>query len=117
MKPYAEKLGWTEAPGPQGGMSFKQGVAAVLLPMAIQVACLFLLAAVDPCNNNPGCMAGSLTGYALVLLLPASLIFLIFLTLIEEAFKSIRFKVVLIVNSALAFLPFLGVFVLLAVHR
>jgi hypothetical protein len=62
-------------------------------------------------------MAGSLTGYALVLLLPASPIFLIALTLIEAAFRSIRPKVVLIINSVLAFLPFLAVFVLLAVHR
>ncbi len=88
-------------------------IAAVAVPILAQVGCLLFLTTVDPCRNNPGCMAGSLSGYAAILIMPATVVVLLVATLIEWATGRVSGRVALTINATLALLPFALIFGLL----
>jgi hypothetical protein len=94
-------------------MSIKAMLAAIAIPVLVQIACLLVLSSIDPCKNNTGCMAGSITGYALILVMPASVLVLIVATIIEWASGRIGGRAALKINVSLALLPFALIFGLL----
>lgn len=94
-------------------MSNKAVIAAIAVPILLQIACLLVLSSIDPCNKNPGCMAGSITGYALILVMPASLLVLIIATIIEWVTDRVSGRTAVITNVSLALLPFVLIFGLL----
>ncbi len=59
-------------------------------------------------------MAGNITGFSAIFILPASLIILMFITFIEAGSRKVGYKKALKINSVLALLPFIPVFLLLA---
>ncbi len=69
-----------------------------------------VLSSIDPCNQNPGCMAGNVTIYAAVLILPTTLILLIISTAIVFARGKMSGRRALITNSLFALAPFILVF-------
>ena len=115
MPSYGKQLNWKDDPGglTRKKMSFKAALAAIAFPMLLQFLCLLVVSSVDPCRNNPGCMAGSLSGYTAILVLPASLLILLIATLIEWATGRVSGRTALIINTGLAALPFVLIFGLL----
>ena len=91
-------------------MSLKAAAAAVAIPSLLQAFCILVLSSIDPCNDNPGCMAGNVTTYAAILILPATLIILIVSTAIAFARRKMSGRRALITNSLFALAPFVLVF-------
>jgi hypothetical protein len=94
-------------------MSLVAVLAAIIVPILVQIACLFVVSSVDPCNSNPGCMAGTMTSYVAIFVLPASLLVLVIATIIEWATGKVSGRTALIINVCLALIPFALIFGLL----
>lgn len=93
-------------------MSWLQTAGVALLPMVAQFLCLLELADRDACKNNPGCMAGSLSGYVAILLLPACAFLFVLLALIARWSRRVDPMNALVINLAVALLPFALLFVM-----
>ena len=112
MPSYAKQLKWKDAPQSMGPrrMSFLGALAAIAFPIVIQILCVIVLSFIDPCRNNPGCMTGSITAYAAILVIPASLLVLIFAAIFERAIGRISARNAIVVNSVVALVPFALIF-------
>lgn len=94
-------------------MSIKQSIVTVFGPLLLQVVLVFFISAIDPCNNNPGCMAGSVTTYLVILILPSSFIILSLITYLEYISCKLSYYKSLTINIILASIPFVFVLVLI----
>ena len=115
MPDYEKDLHWGK-PGHMGQrkISFWQAIKIIVLPVLLQVVCVLIVSQFDPCNNNPGCMAGNITAYSAIFILPPSLVILAFLSFIEAGSRKVEYRKALKINSVLALLPFVLVFLFLA---
>jgi hypothetical protein len=115
MPDYEEELNWDSGgEKTDNKMSLGQSVKAIIIPLLIQVVCVLIVSIFDPCNNNPGCMAGNITAYSAILILPSTLVILLFVTFVEVIIKTVEYKKALKINSILAIVPFILVLLALA---
>lgn len=96
--------------GQSSQISFWQACKLVFTPLLLQVICVLVLHRFDPCTGNPGCMAGSITGYSAIFILPATMLVLLFLTFIEVTSRKARYTMALRINSMFALMLFVPVF-------
>ena len=98
----------------QKKMSLQQSIKVIIIPLLLQVVCVLIVNYFDPCNNNPGCMAGNITGISALFILPLTLVILALITFIEVGSRKVDYKKALKFNSVLALLPFVLVFIFLS---
>lgn len=91
-------------------MSLMGAAAAVVIPMLMQGFLVLVLSSIDPCNSNPGCMAGNITIYVTILVLPATLLLLLISTAIAWARGKMSAQRAIVTNCCFALLPFVFVF-------
>lgn len=115
MNDYKKALGWNDRAGSKPGrlMSWRQLILAVVIPLLIQWAIWYLLMINDPCNNNPGCMAGSISGYSLILIMLPSLLLVLLMGLFEVFVFNARYKTALVINTSTTIAPFLLILIVL----
>ena len=77
-----------------------------LAPAGLHLGIALMLSRLDPCNNNPGCMAGSLSGYFLVLFTIPTLVLLTVFAVVQAFVSEPNFNRHLKINSILAIVPF-----------
>ncbi len=115
MPNYEKELHWVRSgKTEQRKISFWQSVKAILLPVLLQVICVLIVSHFDPCNNNPRCMAGTITGFSAIIIIPPTLVILFFITLVEVGSRKVEYQKALTINSILAILPFVLIFMYLA---
>jgi len=114
MQDYGKDLKWGEEQDEIVHlMSIKQSVFTVIGPIIFQIVLILFISAIDPCNNNPGCMAGSITAYAVLLVLPSSFVILSLISYFEYITGKVSFYNSLTINCVLAALPFVLVLILM----
>ena len=84
------------------------------VPAIIHLLLFGILSSLDPCNGNSGCMAGSLSGFFLVLFTLPTLLLLLLFTLVQIASISQNYRKYLKINISLSILPFLVAFLILS---
>lgn len=89
----------------------------ILFPLAVHVFMFLILNANDPCNNNPGCMAGSVSGYFFFLLSIPTLVIILIAGLVQKSGVKENFKRYLLINSSIAIFPFVLSFFIYLVAR
>ncbi|MEM7283958.1 MAG: hypothetical protein AAF438_20270 [Pseudomonadota bacterium] len=75
---------------------------------------LFVLQKGDPCNNNPGCMAGSGTQYFIALISIPTMLVMLLTTVVSLFRQRSGFRKILGINFAISVLPFIVLKILLA---
>ena len=100
----------------QRKISFWQSTKVIILPILLQLVCVLIVSQFDPCRNNPGCMAGNITACSAILIIPPSLVILVFIAFIEAGSRKVEYRKALKINSVLALLPFVLVFLFLATN-
>jgi len=91
-----------------------------IVPLVLHLAIFSFASLYDPCNNNPGCMAGSLTAYFFILCTLPTIIILCITSLIQNHYlksqpnkSSKYFKI----NIFIALVSFVLVFVFFIVMK
>ncbi len=90
-----------------------------LYPNLLQALYLVIIIAFDPCiaKNNTGCIAGSITTFAMILSVVAMFFVLFTAVLLEVRIGNMRFSKALKINLALVTIPFVVILALLVFAR
>ena len=78
-----------------------------LIPVGIHFIIFMILSAFDPCKNNPGCMAGSLSGYFLFLFSVPTVFIILVAAMFQKPRLIDKFKKYFLINTSIAVLPFI----------
>jgi|APSaa5957512535_1039671.scaffolds.fasta_scaffold29061_6 hypothetical protein len=77
----------------------------LLLPAFIHFLIVGAFSTIDPCNNNPGCMAGSSTFYFLLLITTPVMLVLFVGSIIQLMIEEPNYSKYLIINLGIALIP------------
>ncbi len=83
----------------------------LLLPILLHLAIVGAYSGIDPCNNNPGCMAGSPTIYFTILFTLPTLLILFIVNLFQAFSKRPDYRRYLKINIKISLLPFILVLI------
>ena len=87
----------------------------LLIPAIIHLLIIGIYSTIDPCNNNPGCMAGTLTVYFMMLFTGPTLIILLIANLMQCSLYSEKYSKYLVINISISLFPYVlagGIYVL-----
>ncbi len=78
----------------------------LLLPALIHILIVGAFSTIDPCNNNPGCMAGTPTIYFLFLVSAPVMLVLLVTNIVQLLIEKPNYAKYLKVNLGIALIPF-----------
>lgn len=110
MRNYQEDLGWNvqDKKDMPYKVTFTQAFLTFFLPALSHFTILYAATHFDPCNGNPGCMAGTLSIYFFIFISLPTLVLLLISTLIQVMKKSLLFKRMLSINMTIALVPMIA---------
>jgi hypothetical protein len=88
-----------------------------VLPVLLHLLIIGAYSRVDPCNDNPGCMAGSASLFFVILVSAPTIAILVAASLVQLLRKGRNYTKYLLINSAIAVFPYIAIYAILTVNR
>ncbi len=85
----------------------------LFVPVVLHILIIAAYSTIDPCNGNPGCMAGSATAFFLILVSAPTILILLITTTFQAFETSPNYSKYLKINIGIALVPYLLVGILI----